>query len=805
MAKKVQNEAERPEEQLQDDSPIDNVNQDRFGRTQFVQNLAKALITETKQKTKSKVIALTGKWGVGKSSVINMVKDEIKKSENKNLYVLDFNPWQFTNSDDLIKPFLEELYLAIDGKKGKVKNIRKVIANYYKSFNTENIKMNFSDLITAIIALIGGIMAGNEAKNAAAVLVPVIRNVELKTTQVNFNFLYWGPVILFGFLFIQSVYRFVKTKITSNVSFAKKTLVEQKNEISKSIIKNQIHLIAIVDDIDRLTPKEALQLFRIVRSNADFANTTYLLSFDKGVIIKNLENEKIEGEDFIEKIITTEYAISEPPKFYMRKYLTDEVMALIKIPSKWQDDIETDKYKFSQIIYLLTTVLVNMRDIKRYSNSLKMHSRNLINDGIAEVNFIDLMIIECLMLKFRDCYYGIYNNKSYLLTTKEYSAGNKLIYEPDTKEVIRKQNEYNTEVKENIKRFCKTETELKMLLWLFPGLLFAFKDEINISILNYRPNQVLRNNICVANSFDAYFSSGINIDDPEHITNKELSEFTATTADKNSMLTYLKNCKEKGKLELLIEILRDVCKTDSFIPVKNASDFVAAMFDVQSLTPRKQRVYFATDTRSNCKEIICSYLKKNLRISKEIVLEAVKKTDSLYPLLSFLFDQKHKLDVVNPNAVLNKNEIQDVKKSIFDKLENYYKNNRNKFFKDDDLEEVLGFWYNIDNIHFEKTLKTEISSVKKLCELMINLYKQRNLREEYYFPYATMGYFADLDVIKQRLENALKKGSLDKRNKAIAKCFIDNFQYRDLQIGMTISDEVRAFDSERDAEQMENA
>ena len=94
------------------------------------------------------------------------------------------------------------------------------------------------------------------------------------------------------------------------------------------------------------------------------------------------------------------------------------------------------------------------------------------------------------MLKFRDCYYGIYNNKSYLLTTKEYSAGNKLIYEPDTKEVIRKQNEYNTEVKENIKRFCKTETELKMLLWLFPGLLFAFKDEINISILNYRPNQV---------------------------------------------------------------------------------------------------------------------------------------------------------------------------------------------------------------------------------------------------------------------------------------------------------------------------
>ena len=796
MAKNMQNEAERPEEQLQDDSPIDNVNQDRFRRTQFVQNLAKALITETKQKTKSKVIALTGKWGVGKSSVINMVKDEIKKAENKNLYVLNFNPWQYTDNEDLIKPFLEELFIGT-----KLFGLKWKIAKYQKTFSFSQSKEYFLELVIAANAFITFIIA---VRNDIF-KIPIRDDTTGQFLYIIQWVLYFIPVFLFVFLFFFSILKVIYKFLNNRFKSEKIDLQTQKEDISKYLKDKKIHFIVIVDDIDRLTPKEALQLFRIIRTNADFENTTYLLSFDKEVVVRNLNCENILGEDFIEKIITTEYAISEPPKFYMRKYLTDEVMALIKISSKWQDDIKTDNYKFSQIIYLLTTVLVNMRDIKRYSNSLKMHSRNLINDGIAEVNFIDLMIIECLMLKFRDCYYGIYNNKSYLLTTKEYSAGNKLIYEPDTKEFIRKQNEYNTEVKENIKRFCKTETELKMLLWLFPGLLFAFKDEINISILNYRPNQVLRNNICVANSFDAYFSSGINIDDPEHITNKELSEFTATTADKNSMLTYLKNCKEKGKLELLIEILRDVCKTDSFIPVKNASDFVAAMFDVQSLTPRKQRVYFATDTRSNCKEIICSYLKKNLQTSKEIVLDAVKKTDSLYPLLSFLFDQKHKLDVVNPDAVLNKNEIQDVKKSIFDKLENYYRNNRNKFFKDDDLEEVLGFWYNIDNIHFEKTLKTEKSSVKKLCELMINLYKQRNLREEYYFPYATMGYFADLDVIKQRLENALKKGSLDKRNKAISKCFLDNFKYRDFQIGMTISDEVRAFDSECDAGEMENA
>ena len=805
MKKQEKEQTEKPDEQYKDDSPITNLEQDSLGRYQFVRNLANALLADVKTETKSKIFALTGKWGVGKTSVMNLLEKiigEKKKEKNyQNLYLLKFNPWSFNKKDTLIKQCLEELYVAVEGENGKIKKVRKAIATYYKRFDTNSIKTNISDLIASLIAFVGVLVSSAETKNASVIIIPVEMNAAfLPAKQQGIMVLYLLPVCFFLILLIISLVRFVKTLISSKVIFSKKTLQDQKTDVSNSIKENNIHLIILIDDIDRLTPKETLQLFRIVRSNADFENTTYLLSFDKNIIIKNLQNEQIEGENFLEKIITTEYMLHAPENFRIREYLNKELNALLNTDQKWIEDVKEDSYKFGQILYLISQSLITMRDIKRYLNSLTLHSKNLINEGIAEVNFIDLLIVECLMLKYRDTYYGIMNNKNYILNTSQDSIENELKYITDKKEFARKDEECRRSVNEYIKEFCKTELELKMLMWLFPNLYFAFEKELSLSLLNYRPNQVVRNNICIPNSFDFYFSSGINLDDPDNITNKELQEFSGTATAKDSMISYLKKCKESEKFELLIEILRDVSKTKSFIPLKNASYFVSAMFDVQCLISCKQRAYFTTDTRGICKEIICSYLKQYLQNSKDILLEAINQTDSLYPLLSFLSDQKQKLNVGNSGVVINKNEFEIIKTAILNKVEIKYKNNRKEFFADDDLEEIFNYWYHIDNKHFEKKTKSETGSVKKLCELMINLYKRRNNISEYYYPYRTTGCFGDLSDFKLRLEKALKNKTLDSRYRIIARYFIDNWRYRDLQIDMN-ADDVKKFDKEREMEE----
>jgi len=44
--------------------------------------------------------------------------------------------------------------------------------------------------------------------------------------------------------------------------------IEDSNEINKSLIDENIHIIIIMDDIDRLSPSEIIEVFQLVKLNA---------------------------------------------------------------------------------------------------------------------------------------------------------------------------------------------------------------------------------------------------------------------------------------------------------------------------------------------------------------------------------------------------------------------------------------------------------------------------------------------------------------------------------------------------------
>ena len=57
-------------------------------------------------------VGINSKWGTGKSSYINLIKNQISKikKEDKEVYkILNFNPWRYSNSDEMIKGFFDEL------------------------------------------------------------------------------------------------------------------------------------------------------------------------------------------------------------------------------------------------------------------------------------------------------------------------------------------------------------------------------------------------------------------------------------------------------------------------------------------------------------------------------------------------------------------------------------------------------------------------------------------------------------------------------------------------------------------------
>lgn len=79
---------------------------DAFHHFDFVKNL-KMIIEEHNPPFN---IALLGKWGVGKSSIINILKSELRGKEEYKIH--EINAWKYEN-DSLRKAFLKNLWKTL--------------------------------------------------------------------------------------------------------------------------------------------------------------------------------------------------------------------------------------------------------------------------------------------------------------------------------------------------------------------------------------------------------------------------------------------------------------------------------------------------------------------------------------------------------------------------------------------------------------------------------------------------------------------------------------------------------------------
>jgi predicted KAP-like P-loop ATPase len=84
------------------DQPIAKLEEDRFGRSEFAKRIA-GVISSLEDKS-SIVVSVNAPWGEGKSSVLNMIEEEL--SHGGKALVIRFNPWRFSDEDQLLSSTL---------------------------------------------------------------------------------------------------------------------------------------------------------------------------------------------------------------------------------------------------------------------------------------------------------------------------------------------------------------------------------------------------------------------------------------------------------------------------------------------------------------------------------------------------------------------------------------------------------------------------------------------------------------------------------------------------------------------------
>ncbi|WP_288652787.1 P-loop NTPase fold protein [uncultured Methanosphaera sp.] len=339
---------------IYEDKPIKSIDEDLLNRKHIVEKL-NHLISNNYSETFT--IGLQGGWGLGKTSLINMVKNELSEE----ILILDFDPWIISNKSDIEETFFKEFKSILE------ENVDESTLKYITKYQKEIIH-NSMGILDIIFSLFSNI------------------NINLfSTTYDNLE------------------------RKNSNVNFLKNKINEKLSEIP---FYNRI--LIIIDDVDRLPKEEIQSIFKLVASSANFNNLTFLIAYDEKVVVSALNNTQEDmGKEYLEKIINIQVDLPELDRDSLRKIFFKKLSTLNEI-------ININENSLNSLVNMYPNIrnyFSNIRQLNRFFNKINTDMIFLVN----EINIADYLIIKIFQENEFELYNLIRENKFLLIYDKTHS------------------------------------------------------------------------------------------------------------------------------------------------------------------------------------------------------------------------------------------------------------------------------------------------------------------------------------------------------------------------------------------------
>lgn len=433
------------------DRPIDNSRSDKLNRHGFAKRLADAIYSMINVDTFT--IGLYGKWGSGKTSVIKMMLEELDNLQSTNgegtkVIVVNFEPWNFTDSNQLIEQFFLRLSNELRSTKDKtLSSIGDALQSYSDAFE-----------LAEAIPVMGGLLAILGKKSALAI------GKRLKKGSSEDD--------------IQS----------------------QKNAVIELLKGQPYKILIVIDDIDRLSDEKIRQVFQLIASVANFPNTIYLVAFDKDIVSKALEEvQHGSGESYLEKIIQMPIQIPDIIGDRLISLLFERLGDILEGHKDYILDAEHWQ-KISE--HCILPFIKDIRFVNRLCNSIEFKMSAIS----SEVNFADMVAITTLEISIPHVYSWIKEHKTLLTGGLDWSDIGSKKSSKEYEQIYTKELEGVLSNSAYRKDSFDTDNILTVLSFLFPsfgrkiGKTYTYVDEDSL-----RQNC----NIGIADKFDRYFDLDI--------------------------------------------------------------------------------------------------------------------------------------------------------------------------------------------------------------------------------------------------------------------------------------------------------
>ena len=553
------------------DSPIKNLSEDLFGWGSIAERISDAIKYNSIENHSCYTIGIYGKWGEGKTSLMNMVCESLKGE--KKIKIIHFNPWLFKDQESLLLDFFQVL-------------------------QSERISKNFVEKIKQYGPLVSLGLSG---------------------------------LINVAFPGLGSVVKGTLNEFTDAVSKIDIDIRKLKKEVNASITDSKKHLLIVIDDVDRLDKDELHALFKLIRQNADFVNTTYMIAMDVEMVAKSI-GQRFEGGDeqsgknFLEKIVQLPIYLPKIQQGHLNKlfdnYLFPRIEDVLSEAGKSTTSLEEIKNSFYRYV---SPLFRTVREVLLYVNSLSM----ILPLVYRNVNISDLCLLEALKLFHPHGYHLIRQNKVYITRLdSKYQNLETLSESEETRQ--KKKDEFISKILDNV-----DSDKLFYISQIVNKILYPFISPSNIRRINLLDEK----SICSPVYFNQYFLYAPSDDIISDIEFDRLIE-DITTMSQDELTELFESYYQKYGYDELSRVIYQILYRKYFYNISNdCIGLICVALSRLSVNKLRQR-YTEPEIRIHVEFIICDILNiydANLDEEKRdgsIIREYKKQVDIIKTIFS---------------------------------------------------------------------------------------------------------------------------------------------------------------------------
>lgn len=376
------------------DKPIENINEDEFDHKSIVDEI----VSNIQNNQPPYNIALIGKWGTGKSSILDCAKKELENGEKHEYLFTMINAWKY-EKQEIRKSFILEILDKIPNQSEKNNKIQEIIDSLNRIFmikpkesgEKEKWYIKFGNIVKqAFICILPLILMFL----FAYLIIDIVLNIFGKTIN-DYNSIrleQCGAFIMailteIGIIIESNVYgkkpvNFYLEENERDTDFYEKQLMKSI-ELYKEENPDFKSIICVVEDIDRLNANKMVEAISALKGFVGVDNLIFIVPYDTNILCKVLEESKLNKLSNNYEILEGELILNKlfQYKIYMPELIQEDMYEYAK------NLIEKENNKICDLFPNKKIIIDDILPILMYEGvTTPREAKQLINSFITKYN-----------------------------------------------------------------------------------------------------------------------------------------------------------------------------------------------------------------------------------------------------------------------------------------------------------------------------------------------------------------------------------------------------------------------------------